>query len=93
MIRQVLQHLGNHQVGAIVSKMARYSRWIVTEHLPARPDFKPNADKRHGHDIRLDAGSGVVLTAAPFSVRPLTEQVLCEAPQYGGIVRTIAYSF
>jgi hypothetical protein len=93
MVRQVLQHLSNAQISTIVSKLGMYRHWIVTEHLPNTSNFVPNRDKRHGRDIRLDTGSGVILTEAPFSVRPRAERVLCEAPQYGGMVRTVAYSF
>lgn len=96
-IRQVLQHLSNAQIAAIVPKLAQYRHWVITEHLPAAPDFEPNRDKRAGHDIRLLSGrSGVVLTAAPFNARPQREQVLCEVPEavagVAGVIRTVAYS-
>jgi hypothetical protein len=92
-VRQVLQHLTNAQIETIVGKLHRYSTWIITEHLPCG-DFVPNHDKLPGRDIRIDAcGSGVVLTAPPFDVRPRREKVLCEVPQWVGIIRTVAYEF
>ena len=93
MIRQVLQHLTNAQVARIVRKLHRYRHWIITESLPADAHFEPNLDMASGASIRLYAGSGIVLTAPPFDVKPVHQQVLCEPPEYGGIVRTTAYSF
>lgn len=97
LIRQVFQHLANAHIQAVVDKLDRYDCWIVTEHLPAGSDFVPNLDKRPGRNIRLDApeagGSGVVLTAPPFNVAPLRQEVLCEVPSYGGVIRTTAYRF
>ena len=59
--------------------------------------FTPNLDKPPGRNIRLDApeagGSGVVLTAPPFDLRPDAQRTLCEVPSYGGVIRTTAYSF
>ena len=93
-VRQVLQHLSNEHIAAIAGKLKRYPRWVITEHLPATADFEPNVDQRHGSSIRLEeSSSGVVLTASPFGVRPASERVLCEVPSYGGVIRTVAYSF
>ena len=96
-IRQVFQHLSNAHIAAVIRKLHRCPRWIVTEHLPAGSDFVANLDKHPGLNIRLDApeagGSGVVLTAPPFNIRPAGEQILCEVPSYGGVIRTTAYRF
>jgi SAM-dependent methyltransferase len=90
-IRQVLQHLPNAMILALLPKLAAY-RWLVlTEHLPAKPGFKPNLDKPLGPDIRLRQDSGVDLCAAPFDLVPMETQVLCEARQYGGLIRTTVY--
>ncbi len=92
-VRQVLQHLSNDQILMALPRFARFKHWIVTEHLPMDPDFIPNQDKPAGHGIRLGrANSGVVLSAPPFNIRPKREDVLCEQPEDGGIVRTIHYS-
>jgi SAM-dependent methyltransferase len=96
-VRQVFQHLGNVHIASVLRKLPQYPHWIVTEHLPLEPDFTPNLDKPPGRNIRLDApeagGSGVVLTAPPFNVRPRQQQTLCEVPSYGGVIRTVAYEF
>jgi len=91
-VRQVLQHLNNRQIGAIVSKLGKYRQWVITEALPGT-SFKSNVDKAAGEHIRLVSGSGVVLTEPPFDVKPSKELVLCEVPQYGGVVRTTSYCF
>jgi len=89
-LKQVLQHLRNADIAAIVEKLAQYPTWIVCEHLPAGP-FVANVDKPTDADIRLDRRSGVVLTEPPFGVRPRRARLLCEAPSEGGMIRTMAY--
>jgi hypothetical protein len=92
MIRQVLQHLSNDEILGVVRQVEQRFRYLVlTEHLPAAPDFPPNLDKPTGRDIRMTLGSGIVLTAAPFNLRPLDECVLCEAAEAGGVIRTTLY--
>jgi hypothetical protein len=59
--------------------------------VPARPDFAPNVDQATGAGTRLQTGSGVVLTAAPFALKARAERTLCEVHGYGGVIRTIAY--
>jgi hypothetical protein len=60
-------------------------------------DGSQDLDERPGRNIRLDApeagGSGVVLTAPPFNIRPLHEETLCQVPSLGGVIRTTAYRF
>ena len=92
-IRQVLQHLSNAQIARIVPKLVRYRYLVVTEHLPAQPGFAPNRDKPLGSGLRIGRGrdSGVVLTARPFGLRPVSERVVCESTEYGGVIRTILY--
>lgn len=92
MLRQVLQHLPNDLIArALPNLVARYRVLIVTEHVPSAPDFVPNIDNRNPQSIRLHNDSGVVLTEPPFDLRPVQERVLCEVPQFGGLIRTIAY--
>lgn len=91
-VKQVLQHLSNADVGAIVRKLAQYPTWIVCEHLPAGT-FVPNVDEPTDGDTRLPRRSGVVLTEPPFNVTPRETRVLCEPASGGGIIRTIAYGF
>lgn len=91
LVRQVLQHLSNADISAALAKFSAYKYAIITEHLPARQGFKPNVDKPSGAQIRIYFDSGIVLTDPPFSLKPLSQKVLCELPQLNGVIRTIAY--
>lgn len=95
-LRQVLQHLSNTQIHAVLRKLVpRHRHLVVTEHLPDRPGFVPNLDKPIGPHTRLDSGgppSGVVLTEPPFSLKPVHSEVLCEARDYLGFIRTTHYT-
>jgi hypothetical protein len=75
LLRQVLQHLSNEEIAAVLRNCRRYRYLIVTEHLPSAGEVVPNLDKPHGPDIRLYDRSGVFLEAPPFnlSVRTLLE--------------------
>ena len=64
MIRQVLQHLSNTQIAAILAKL-RAADLIVTEHVPTAPGVVRNKDKAAGPDIRLYRKSGVFLESPP----------------------------
>lgn len=65
-IRQVLQHLSNHQVAEILVKVRKYKYLIICDHIPGG-NFTPNKDKRHGADIRLKYNSGLVFNESPFN--------------------------
>jgi SAM-dependent methyltransferase len=93
LVRQVLQHLSNDQVAAVLPKLSQYSVAIVTEHVPIGRDFVPNLDMPTGVGNRLRDNSGIVLTAPPFRFSPKVSWVLCEALQRGGVIRSIAYEF
>jgi len=93
-IRQVLQHLSNADILRGLQYLKGRCRYlVVTEHIPKAKDFPPNQDKPSGASIRLDFGSGVVLTAPPFNLQPLTTECLCEVAEYDGVVRTSVYGF
>ena len=77
LIRQVLQHLSNTQIAAILAKL-RAADLIVTEHVPTALGVVRNKDKAAGPDIRLYRKSGVFLESPPFS---LTLETLLEVPQ------------
>jgi hypothetical protein len=69
-VRQVLQHLTNAEVGAVLSNVLRtYSLAIVTEHIYTGPGAKPNLDIPHGPGTRVPLKSGVLIDQAPFNVR------------------------
>ena len=68
-IRQVLQHLSNEQITAILHKLTKYKAVFITEHYP--DDDKlivKNIDKVHGDDARARHGSGVFLKDPPFNL-------------------------
>ncbi|HSD53388.1 MAG TPA: class I SAM-dependent methyltransferase [Burkholderiales bacterium] len=89
--RQVFQHLSNADIQSVVAKLHRYKFLVATEHLPRGTGFPANVDQPTGAGTRVQSGSGVVLTAAPFALRPRAERTLCEVHGYGGVIRTTAY--
>lgn len=92
-VRQVLQHLSNDQIAKALIRIAtRYKHLVLTEHLPDEVPFKPNVDIRMGPLTRLGQKSGVVVTAPPFNMPVKDERILCEVRQFGGIIRTTAYT-
>jgi hypothetical protein len=95
LLRQVLQHLNNPQILTVLPKLARYRFLLLTEHLPAEPDFQPNLEKPAGATVRLSRRSGVVVTKAPFNLRVKSERVICSNLQpighLNGVVKTILY--
>jgi hypothetical protein len=93
LIRQVLQHLGNAEIIKILAKLDQYRYAVITEHIPGIADFVPNQDIDTGPDDRTVFGSGIILTEPPFSLKPKTQNILCEVEEFGGIIRTIAYEF
>ena len=93
LVRQVLQHLSNGDVAKILPKLCRYKYAVITEHLPGFAGFVPNLDKKTGADHRVTLGSGLVLTEPPFSLESKGSQILCDVPEFGGIIRTIAFEF
>ena len=80
MIRQVLQHLSNAEVGLILENCKKFKYLIVTEHYP-NPDFElvPNIDIPHGPDMRLHYDSAVVLDKPPFDEKNVKLLVETEA--------------
>jgi SAM-dependent methyltransferase len=80
LIRQVLQHLSNAQISAILAKTGVYKYVLVTEHHPAVATTGPNRDKLPGSGIRRLYGSGVYLEQPPYS---LNTSVLFETPVIG----------
>jgi len=67
-LRQILQHLSNAQIAAILSRVRRlYRVAIVTESMPAVLKA-PNLDICHGIATRIPLGSGVYIEKAPFDM-------------------------
>ena len=72
LIRQVLQHLSNEQIGRVLANVEKYRHVIVTEHYPAPGALRhKNLDKPCGEDVRIYDGSAVFLDAPPFN-RPVS---------------------
>ncbi len=92
-LRQVLQHLSNKEITAIVSKLPQYKYLILTEHVP-EGDFTPNLNIISSQGIRLKKESGVDLLAPPFNLRIKEErQLLSQTVQgYKGIIVTTLYT-
>ena len=86
-VRQVLQHLSNVQISALLPKLARYKYLIVTEHVPRGP-FRPNVDKPMGPGTRLAEASGVVLEACPFGLPGFVSRLLCTVDADSGVIET-----
>ena len=74
-IRQVLQHLSNGEVQAIVNKLLNFKYLILTEHI-SEGDFVPNKDIISGQGIRLKNKSGINLLAPPFNLKVKEEKQL-----------------
>lgn len=90
LVRQVLQHLSNKEIKAVVKKLEKFKHVIVTEHLP-KGDFVANAKKSTGANIRLSKNSGVVLTKPPFNILPLTSKELLSVKYRGALIVTTHY--
>lgn len=89
LLRQVLQHLSNDEIGRALKRCAQFETVLVTEHIPSGNGWPPNVDKPHGPDIRLYDGSGVLLEAPPFSLQ-IEELNRLPLERGGGVLRTVA---
>ena len=72
-VRQVLQHLSNAEVKAVLNKLSDFKYLILTEHLPIG-NFTPNEDIISGQGIRLKKGSGIAILSAPFHFKVQEEK-------------------
>lgn len=69
LVRQVLQHLSNQEIAALLGRLSNYPHVLITEHLPPPgSEVRPNIDKPHGSDTRVSDGSGVFLDLPPFNL-------------------------
>ena len=85
-LRQVLQHLGNAEIAAVLDNVRKTYRLIfVTEHIPIE-SAKPNLDMAHGPLVRVMKGSGVFIDRPPFNV---SAAVIGDIPYWPGeVLRT-----
>jgi SAM-dependent methyltransferase len=73
LIRQVLQHLSNSQIMAVLKNIKKYKYIIITEHYPSPfVQVIPNKDKPHGSDTRIIDNSAVYLDQSPFNIQGLS---------------------
>ena len=93
LVRQVLQHLSNTEVEAVVSKLSAFKYSIVTEHVP-EGFFIPNKDIISGQGIRLKKQSGIDLLAPPFNFKFKEEKQLLSIPLADGkgVIVTMLYT-
>lgn len=74
-IRQVLQHLSNVEVDAILQKLSNYKYIVLTEHIP-KGNFEPNKDIISGQGIRLKKQSGLDVLKPPFNFKVKSKKEL-----------------
>lgn len=99
LIRQVLQHLSNREISAILEKASMYKYVYITEHLPSDDSTAvPNVDMAHGSNIRIYRNSGVYLDKPPFSLPPESLATMLDLEGHGfkfldaGRIVTVRYS-
>ena len=68
LLRQVLQHLNNHDVEAVLRRLKKFPHVIIADELPVHRVVEKNRDVIWG-GTRLEAGSGLFLEAPPFNCR------------------------
>ena len=92
LLRQVLQHLSNREISAIVEKLKDYKYVILTEHIP-HGAFIPNKDIISGQGIRLKHESGVDLKAPPFNfqVKEVKQMLHHVLSNNRGVIATSLY--
>lgn len=92
-IRQVLQHISNAEITAILEKLTAYTYVILTEHLPNK-EFTPNVDIISGQGIRLKKQSGINILKTPFNFKCVEEKILLktELQNNKGVLVTTLFS-
>lgn len=90
-IRQVLQHLSNNEVGQVVRQLENYKYILLTEHIPSE-QFEPNKDIISGQGIRLKKHSGIVLSEPPFNLKFRFCEELLRIEAAKGCIQTINYT-
>ena len=86
LIREVLQHLSNQQISAILAKVETAPYVIITEYQPASEHLgRANIDKPHGMDTRIWNHSGVYIDQPPFAREKV--EVVLEIPVENYLVK------
>ena len=86
LVRQVLQHLSNTEIEAVLQNIANYPMALISEQVPLKPRSF-NRDKPHGPDVRAYWGSGVYVDRPPFA-RKIAQSWECEL-EPGALLRTV----
>lgn len=86
LIRQVFQHLSNHEIEKVLSNLPRLSWILISEDVPVRPKLF-NRDKLHGPDVRSYYGSGVYVELPPFCRKVVRRWEIPLA--YDSVLRTV----
>jgi hypothetical protein len=92
LIRQVLQHLSNTEIAAVLERLPAGSCVVITESAPLGGVESPNVDVPHGPHTRLPHGSAVQLDREPFNVSGGVE-LLRVTTEHEQIVTTIYRSW
>jgi hypothetical protein len=91
-LRQVLQHLSNHDIQKILQKIEGNFRYLVfTDHQPSNIEWIPNLDKQTGPNIRTEISSGLELTENPFNLSPISSEKVSDVKVEDGVIRTFIY--
>lgn len=84
LIREVLQHLSNAQIRAVLSRVRQYPNVLITDMQPDdATGFRVNKDKVHGPISRTLCGSVLRLDLPPFSVPNVVQVFESDAPRMG----------
>jgi len=90
-LRQVLQHLSNNEVLAIVNKLYQFKYIILTEHIPDG-DYTPNVDILSGQGIRIKKNSGIDIEAYPFHFKATKKELIrSKHKEHKGVIITNLY--
>jgi SAM-dependent methyltransferase len=79
-IRQVLQHLSNDHIRAILGKVKKFDHLIVSEHVLLREGVVPNLDMPADWNTRIEMNSFVALDQPPYNAE--TELLLDVDPLF-----------
>jgi len=91
-VRQVLQHLSNTEVLAVVRALEKYKHIIITEHIP-EGDFIPNQDIISGQGTRLKKNSGLVILEPPFSFKIQSKKEMCSVSLKEGKGKIVTHCY
>jgi len=91
-VSQVLQHLSNIEIIAILEKLTQYKYILLTEHLP-NGTFAPNKDIISGQGIRIKKQSGLNILKPPFNFQIVAKKefLSMDVGNKKGVLNTTLY--